>query len=144
MSPAIKSVLLMLSVALMSPATFAADEAHVPSVIEVFTTSDIQIGGVTNDATIFEIDGLAVLDQELSHGLPTDPEEAKALALQRIGELGDTLRARAEQAAEGLGRAHHYGIKKVPAVVFDGGRSVVYGLTDLGKALDIYRQGAKP
>lgn len=144
MSPAIKSVLLMLSIALMSPATFAADEARDPSLIEVFTTSDIPIDGATPGSTIFEIDGLAVLDQELSQGLPGDPEKAKGLALQRIDELGDTLRSRAEQAAEGLGRAHRYGIKKIPAVVFDGGRSVVYGLTDLGDAVDIYRQGSKP
>lgn len=144
MSPATKSALLTLSLALMSPAMLAADEAHDPSLIEVFTTSDIQIDGAAHGATIFEIDGLAVLDQELSQGLPADPEEAKRLALQRIGELGDTLRSRAEQAAEGLSRAHNYGIKKVPAVVFDGGRSVVYGLTDLGEAVEIYRQGAKP
>ncbi|MGI9449803.1 MAG: TIGR03757 family integrating conjugative element protein [Geminicoccaceae bacterium] len=144
MSPAARSFLLMLGGALMSPVTFAADEARDPDSVEVFTTSDHQIGSTNIDVTIFEIDGLAVLDRELSQSLPADPEEAKRIALRRISELGDDLRSRAERAAEGLNRAHRYGIKKVPAVVFDGGQSVVYGLVDLNQAIGIYRRGAKP
>lgn len=144
MSPAARSSLLILGGALMSPATHAADEARDPASIEVFTTSDRQFGSTNTGTAIFEIDGLAALDRELSQSLPADPEEAKQLALQRISELGDDLRSRAEWAAEGLSRAHRYGIKKVPAVVFDGGQSVVYGLSDIHQAIEIYRQGAKP
>jgi len=144
MSPATRVFLLTLGGALMSPVTLTADEARDPASIEVFTTSDRPTGDANTGATIFEIDGLAILDRELSQNLPADPEEAKRLALQRISELGDDLRTRAEQAVEGLNRAHRYEIKKVPAVVFDGGQSVVYGLTDLNQAIEIYRRGGKP
>jgi len=144
MSPVAGSFFLMLSGTLVSPVTLAADEAREPTSIEVFTTSDRQIAGANAGTTIFELDGLEVLDRELSQSLPADPEEAKRIALRRISELGDELRSRAERAAEGLSRAQQYGIKKIPAAVFDGGQSVVYGLSDLNQAIDIYRQGVKP
>lgn len=144
MSSATKILQLMLAMAVMSPATYAADNTSQPSTIEVFTTSAIGIVGQDYGAEIFEIDGLDALARELSDGLPTDPAEAQQQALQRISELGDALRRRAGQATEGLSRAQRYGIKKIPAVVFDDGRSVIYGLTDLNQAIEIYRQGAKP
>ena len=144
MSPVTKILQLTLAMTLLSPATHAADETDYPRSIDIFTTSEFKIDRQDIDATIFEIDGLAVLDDELSAGLPADPDGAKQLALQRISELGNALRSKAEQAAEGLSLAHRYDIKKIPAMVFDGGQSVIYGLTDLDQAIDIYRQGATP
>jgi integrating conjugative element protein (TIGR03757 family) len=144
MSPVAKGLLFWVGSALMSPATVAAGGGGDPSLIEAFTTSAIAIDRTTLEATVFEIDGLERLDRELSEGLPAEPDEAKRMALERIGALGDALRSRAEIAAEGLGLAHHYDIKKLPAVVFDGGGSVVYGVTDLGEALRIYREGDAP
>lgn len=144
MSPVLKSLLLVVGTALMSPATLTAGDVAAPTSVEVFTTSDIPVDATNHDAAIYNIDGLAALERELSQGLPADADAAKQVALQRISELGNALQERAEQATEGLGLAYRYGITKIPAVVFDGGRSVVYGISDLDDAVRLYSQGAQP
>lgn len=143
MSPAAKSFLFLFGT-LSSPATLAAGMEAGPSSIEVFTLSDISIDAAGHDATLYEIDGLDALERHLNEGLPIDPEAARRLALARINQITDDLQPIAEQAAEGLDRAYRYGLTKVPAVVFDAGHSVVYGVTDLDQAVSFYRQGSQP
>lgn len=135
-SLALCSVLAML----LSPAALSSDQP--PSSIEVFTTSDEPaIGNQAESVVIYEVDGLDKLSESLSENLPNDAEAAKEIALQRIARLGDELRWTVEHAIEGITRAKNYDLKKLPAVVFDEGESVVYGVTDVNRALAIYQQG---
>lgn len=144
MSPATIPLLMVLIATSVSPAAFATEDGKRPSTIDVFVTSNAEISGQRADVKVYVVDGLAALDRELSEGLPRDPKAAQKEALKRINALGDGFRARAESAAEGLVLAQEYGIKRVPAIVFDDGISVVYGVTDIGDAIEIYRQRVRP
>jgi len=129
---------------LASPTAFAASEVSEPRSIEIFITSKMDVQDSQANVTVHELDGLAALDRELSEGLSGDPVTAQRQALERINALGDRVRSKAEHAIGGLVLAQEYGITKLPAVVFDGGISVVYGMTDVDQAIEIYRAGGRP
>ncbi len=126
---------------LLSPVALSADQA--PSLIEVFTMSDQPaMSGQVEGMIIYEVDGLDQLTASLSKNLPNDEEAAKDMALQRIARLGDELRWTVEHAVEGMTRAKTYDLQKLPAVVFDQGENVVYGVVDLDQALALYHEAA--
>ena len=112
-------------------------------VIEVFTTGEQPVVGGEHErlrtatVTIYAVDGLERFESGLSEGLPADPDAAKAEALRRIQHLDEARMGPAKNAAFGLAKAAQYGVDRYPAIVFDG-RAVVYGVTDLVEALDLY------
>ena len=107
--------------------------------IEVFTDSSLQIVSGNDHATVYLIDRIHELQEELSINLPADPESAKALALQRFQRMDAQLSSELENAAKGLVQATQYGIDRYPAIVFDG-QAVVYGLTDIRAATQLYQR----
>ncbi|HEX7635291.1 MAG TPA: TIGR03757 family integrating conjugative element protein [Noviherbaspirillum sp.] len=108
--------------------------------IEVFTNSSILLTG-TEGVKIYYVDGLEQLENELSQGLPNDPQRAAQIARDRLRMMGATLQKRAMNAGEGITRASYYGVNRVPAVVFDG-KAIVYGVTDIRRAVALYEQSA--
>ena len=106
--------------------------------IEVFTDSSLQIVSGNDHATVYLIDRINRLQQELSNDLPADSESAKTLALQRFQRMDTQLSSELENAAKGLVQAMQYGIDRYPAIVFDG-QAVVYGLTDIHAATQLYQ-----
>lgn len=108
--------------------------------VEVFTNSSILLTG-TEGARIYYMDGLEQLENELSQGLPEDPQRAAQIARNRLRMMGPALQKRAMNAGEGITRASYYGVNRVPAVVFDG-KAIVYGVTDIRKAIALYEQAA--
>ena len=127
----------MLTVGLLGCASLAAADGV--RIVD-FTTAERPTRGVSPGVVVYQVDGIARLEGELSEGLPAEAEAAKALALDRFGALEAAHAARLQQTAQGLVRAAEYGLDRVPAVVFDG-RAVVYGVTDLDAALRHYRRG---
>jgi len=131
---------------------FSADPGG-PARIEIFTHMGGPVANVAaarqqlgdpSRVQYFTIDAQARLDAALSEELPPDPEEAREIVLERIQRLDRSQLARALQKSyEGLLRARRYGIDRIPAIVFDGGESVVYGVTDLQAALRLYHQHRK-
>ena len=106
--------------------------------IEVFTDSRHQVVPGNDHTTVYVIDQINRLQQELSMDLPADPESAKTLALQRFQRMDTQLSSELENAAKGLVQAMQYGIDRYPAIVFDG-QAVVYGLTDIHAATQLYQ-----
>jgi len=106
--------------------------------VEVFTNSSILLTG-TEGARIYYVDGLEQLENELSQGLPEDPQRAAQIARNRLRMMGSALQKRAMNAGEGITRASYYGVNRVPAVVFDG-KAIVYGVTDIRRAVALYEQ----
>ena len=130
-------------VAVAVPATQA--NQRLPRSIDVFTTSDRPVrAGEQFQARMYLLDGLKALERSLSQGLPSTPEKAKAVALRRLNDLGDALQEKVDNAVEGLSLATSYQLRKLPAIVFDDGQSVVYGVDRLDRAIAIYRDGIKP
>jgi Protein of unknown function (DUF1525) len=67
-----------------------------------------------------------------------DTAAAQVMAKERWGTLGRQGNQQLQNAGVGLGRAVHLGINRAPAIVFDD-KSVVYGVTDVAYAAQIYR-----
>ena len=110
-----------------------------PSEIEVFIDSMNPVANYADGITVYYIDRIDRLQQELSKDLPADPETAKQTALHRFQHMDNKLSHELENAANGLAEAMQYGIDRYPAIVFDG-KAVVYGITDIRTATQRYRQ----
>ncbi len=107
--------------------------------IEVFTDSTFQVVSVSDNTTVYVMNRINQLQQALSEGLPSDPENAKQLVLARFQRMDAQLSSELENAAKGLAKAMQYGINRYPAIVFDGD-AVVYGVTDVTAATQIYQR----
>lgn len=124
--------------------------AQPPSQIDVFTDAAHpmeniaavkQALGEQTTVRTFHIDAQTRLNESLSKDLPADRDKAKAIALERIQALNHTRLGQAlAESFDGLMLAQRYGIDRYPAIVFDGGEGVVYGVVDLREALRLYRQ----
>ncbi|MEW8552643.1 MAG: TIGR03757 family integrating conjugative element protein [Candidatus Thiodiazotropha sp.] len=126
-----------------------ADSLHLEKMlVEIFITTDWGVqwepvvgakeGHQNIDVQIYELDGIQRFEAQLSSNLPTDPDQSKQIALQRIQQLDEQATSAIQNAAVGLAKAMQYGIDRYPAIVFDGA-VVVYGLTDLSSAADHYQ-----
>ena len=114
-----------------------ADEPSIA--IEVFTDSMNPVANGADGITVYYIDRIDRLQQELSKDLPANPEAAKQTALHRFQRMDSQPSHELENAANGLVQAMQYGIDRYPAIVFDG-NAVVYGITDVRAATQRYRQ----
>lgn len=77
----------------------------------------------------------------LSQNLPANQAAAKHILEQRMQQHGrHALQQQLVSAYQGLSLAMQYQIDRYPAVLFDQGRAVIYGVTDLEQALSLYRQ----
>ena len=120
-----------------------------PPVIEVFTSAERPlIETDANDSggdlqglaiTVYEIDGIQSVERELSLNLPVEPQQSKAMVLQRIQQLDVAGRAQVQHTALGLAKAVQYGVDCYPAVVLDG-EVAIYGVTDIREVLQRYQQ----
>jgi integrating conjugative element protein (TIGR03757 family) len=114
-----------------------ADEPSIA--IEVFTGSMNPVANGTDGITVYYIDRIDRIQQELSKDLPANPEAAKQTALRRFQRMDNKLSHELENASNGLLQAMQYGIDRYPAIVLDG-NAVVYGITDVRAAIQRYRQ----
>ena len=116
--------------------------------VEVFTSTERPIVQIQEqdlgrelvriDVHAYAIDGMQLLEDTLSFDLPTDPQQSKQVALQRLQEIDEEAKSKLELAVIGLTKAMHYSIDRYPAVVFNG-EAVVYGVTDIAIALQHYQ-----
>ncbi len=117
------------------------------SEVEVFVTGDAAQFEEISGVTVYRIGTIKQVQAALSQDLPGDPQAARDIVLARFAHLDAGLDRQLENAARGLARAMHYGIDRVPAIVFDG-QAVVYGITDINAARQIWRRwkkaGARP
>ncbi len=115
------------------------EASELPGSIEVFTDSLHPVQSDAAATSVYVIDRIDRLQQELSNDLPTDPEIAKQMALRHLQRVDARLSGELENAATGLVKAMQYGLDRYPATVFDG-QFVVYGVTDLVAATQLYRE----
>ena len=115
-------------------------EPSLPGRIEVFTTVAVPVetsaAGLRLAITVYDLDAPARLKASLSAGLPAEEQAAMPLARARVAVLDqETLK----DAYTGLMQALRYEIDRNPAIVFDAGAAVVYGVADLEQAILHYR-----
>ncbi len=124
-----------------------ADKLITAARMDIFTTSNLPIkrlnGFILRHPEIalhvYTLDAIETLEDDLSRDLPSDPQQAKRLALRRLQQLSRHNRSQLQHAATSIATALSYGVKKYPAIVFDG-EFVVYGLSDPLRALEHYRR----
>lgn len=93
------------------------------------------------DVKLYNLDAPKKLFSVLSQNLPADQAAAKHTLEQRMQLYGrQALQRQLMDAYQGLSVAIQYRIDRYPAVLFDRGTAVVYGVTDLQQALGLYRQ----
>lgn len=88
------------------------------------------------------LDAPALIEAELTSGLPSDPARAENIARDRLNQGGAALQHRIADASQGVTNAWRLGITGIPAVVVDQ-RYVIYGEPDVAKAvarIQQYRQ----
>jgi integrating conjugative element protein (TIGR03757 family) len=108
--------------------------------LEVFASSAMYLTN-TEGATVHRVDGRAqVLAAVNQGGLPPDPNKAMAIAQERIRLMGPEFQQRMREDLRTTEKVVVYGIQRVPAVVVDGKR-IVYGVTDVRKAVEIAAAG---
>jgi len=113
-----------------------------PVAVEVFTNASIAFTGLASGTKVYQLDGLLQLEAELSQGLPGNEAEAMRIAQDRLRRMAPKLQQRAANTSEGLTLAARYGIDRLPAIVING-ESVIYGITDIPSAIQMYRTSQK-
>lgn len=84
------------------------------------------------------IDGGRDFEAVISKGLSKDPEVATRQVKKRFAKNKNDWDIQAKQSWQGAVNAQSLGISKIPAVTFDDGKSVIYGVLDLSKAYRIW------
>ncbi len=129
------AVALPTSLAVFSPATFAAD-------VVVVTDSRHPVKTMGGERLI-ELDEGPRIEAELSAQLPADPEQATAIVKRRLNNGGADLQRRIAAAYQGVFDAWSMGVTSIPAVVVDQ-RYVVYGEPDVARAVARVAQHRRP
>jgi integrating conjugative element protein (TIGR03757 family) len=115
-------------------------------VIEVIISDAWSLSGVQAlkrqgyTVNVYNLDDGKRLVKGLARNLPPNQAAAKRQLLNRFDRLGKTkVRAQFMQAFQGQIISTQYGINRFPAVIFDHGDAVIYGVTDLQLALRRYQ-----
>jgi len=87
---------------------------------------------------IHDLSAQQSLLDELGQNLPNNPALAQDMAAGRLDTPG--FRQRLAEATAWAVLASRYGITKLPAIVFDHGAAVAYGLADVDQAIQLYRR----
>jgi integrating conjugative element protein (TIGR03757 family) len=119
----------------------SAPQACALESVEVFTDAALFALTTANPGVRVEVHDLSTqqkLLDELGQGLPGNPSLVKDMAASRLGTAG--FRQRLADATAGAMLANRYGIAKIPAIVFDRGAAVAYGLTDVNQAIQLYQR----
>jgi len=144
--------LLATTLLLGAPLTRAAP-AHLPERIDIFYDDSVSLTGLEavketlagrTAIHLYDMNAPERVEDELGHGLPPDPERSKRILMERMQAIGiEALKRRFVAAYQGVIKSQEYGIDRYPAIVFDDGASVVYGVADLQEALNRYREWSR-
>lgn len=126
--------------------SFAA--ATEPLFIEVITSDSHPVTGLNAlpkrgiEVRLYNLDdGKRMVSEQLEANLPKNQKAAEAEMRRRIKNIGQpALSKMFNHAFQAVIIGTGYGLTRQPAVVFDHGKSVIYGVTDLSQALSLYRQ----
>ncbi|WP_052808397.1 TIGR03757 family integrating conjugative element protein [Methyloterricola oryzae] len=135
--------LITLLLALDSGQNVAAATAELPARMTVITDAKHPLQGLDVvrtrtgiDVQVYDLSAPVSIDAELAAGLPKELEAAAQVARSRLAD--PQFQARLRSAYQGHLRALQFQITRYPAVLFDHGAAVVYGVTDLPEALSVY------
>jgi integrating conjugative element protein (TIGR03757 family) len=109
--------------------------------IEVFTDTPTQIENLEGvDVVYYDLSAPERIKNQFAPKLPADEK----IALAQAKRFFETAEGRVYQLAmrdayRGRQKMMQYQLTKIPAIVFDDGKYVIYGSTDLAQATMLYR-----
>lgn len=110
--------------------------------IMVFTTQNYPIQGATLTNHIYYLDAVENLEETTGELFGTDIESATVKAKEWLKSRDGVLfQRKLQQAYIGVTEGWKLGVMKIPAVVFQKSArppEVIYGVTDVNKAIQIY------
>ena len=114
-------------------------------IVEAFYDKDtrllnVQMAERIANVKAYDLSAPDQFEKQLSEGLSSDPTLAQKQAKERIEQHGNEIQHQLMAAYEGALIAMKYEIKKIPAIVFNGGEYVIYGVTDVNKAINMYKK----
>ncbi|HFD11909.1 MAG TPA: TIGR03757 family integrating conjugative element protein [Crenotrichaceae bacterium] len=115
--------------------------------LEVITDQPGQIAQVARlrkngiNVHIYDLNAGKRIEQELAQGLTGPDQHARQQLKQHIAAIGrKQFETRLQDAFRALIQSVAYQLDRYPAVVFNQGEAVVYGVTDLTTALGYYQR----
>ena len=117
-----------------------------PPFIEVITSDAYPVSGIKSVqrhgylVNVYNLDDGKRLVAEIGKHLPKNQDAAKKALEKRFKKMGDAaIKQQFMQAYHGVILSTQYGLTRYPAVVFEQGQSVIYGVTNLDQAVNLYR-----
>ncbi len=114
--------------------------------IEVITSDLYPVTGIKAlqqqglSVKVYNLDDSKRLVEEIGKHLPNNQNAAKNVLQQRFKKMGDKqVKAQFIRAYQAVTLSTQYALTGYPAVVFNHGQSVIYGVTDLNQAVYLYR-----
>ncbi len=96
--------------------------------------------GYQAELSVLNLDSVQSIEVRLGKGLPNDEKRARAVIEERVAEIGRVqLDVQLREAYLPLGTMMAYGLDRYPVIIFDQ-LAVIYGVTDLARAINQYRQ----
>lgn len=120
-------------------AIFAFHSSAVASEVWIVTDRAHPVIGAPADARIILLDAPQQFTATLSAALPSDPDIAAAVAVERLAASNQALQTELAAAYQGVVDAWSIGVTKIPATIVDR-RYVVYGDADVVRVLRRIRQ----
>lgn len=136
-------VLSILILSLLSSVVVAGESV---SLIEIFVDdlNAIKHGRITNKAglnvefVIYDLSGPERFEKELSRGISGSIDQVKRKVLKKVQGLpASYMEEHVMTPYKGLLKAMEYELTKLPAIVFNNGESVIYGVRNINKAVQI-------
>lgn len=107
--------------------------------VEVFANSTMLITPSGSNATIYWLDGISRMRDELNANMPKTEKESFAYMSAKRAEIETKYRSQIASAGRGITQGMKYGIEKIPAIVINR-ESIVYGLTNIDDAVAQYQR----
>lgn len=114
---------------------------HAQTLIEVFTDAPTQLGNLPGTEVIhYDLSAPQKIKEKYLPALPGDIERAKQIMKDYLtSPQGKEFQVAIREAYRGHEKMVRYQLEKIPAVVFDEGKYAVYGITDISKAVMLYK-----
>lgn len=109
--------------------------------VEVFANTAMPVTPTTSPhyaLSIYRLDAMSNLEAQMNEGMPKDEAEARLWVANNEARLRQMIQPMVASAVNGLARAQHYQIDRLPAVVINQ-RYVVFGYVDVDQALMAWR-----
>lgn len=142
-------LLCILILSLLSSVVAASESV---SLIEIFVddANPIKHGRVKNSAgrdiefVIYDLSAPERFEKELSRGVSGSLDQVKSKVLKKIQGLSTSyMEEHVMTPYKGLLKAMEYELIKLPAIVFNNGESVIYGVRSINKAIQIRARSLK-